>query len=200
MSTPKSATSNIRFEPVLASTAPAPSAWLLVLGTIYPAIVIAIELSTRMCAESLFDPMPTYWHTLLVALVPAGNLLLWRGRREHAASKLAWLSFANGVAIAVAGFYALLFLPLLAVALLVAVAGIGLLPLAPLVSFACALYLRRSFKLRYGTKVSSWPWLGGIAGGLVLLGVFDIPSAATRLGIQWPRAAMPANGRAGWGC
>jgi hypothetical protein len=199
MSTPKSTTSSIRFEPVAASTAPAPSAWLLVLGTIYPAIVIAVELSTRMCAESLFDPMPTYWHTLVVASVPAGNLLLWRASREAAASKLAWLTFANGVAVAVAGFYTLLFLPLLAVAVLVAIVGIGLLPLAPLVSFACALYLRGTLRRRYGTKVAGWPWLGGIASGLLLLGVLDIPSAATRLGIQWAASSDAAERARGLG-
>jgi hypothetical protein len=191
MSTPKSALSSVRFEPVPVSTSPPPSAWILVLGVIYPAIVIAIELATRMCAESLFDPMPTLWHTLAVALVPAGNLLLWMRRRDRAPRTLAWLQFANGVVIAVAGFYSLLFLPLLAIAILVAVVGIGLLPLAPLTSFACALWLLRRLRKRCNRTVSRWPWLGGVATGLVLLLALDIPSAATRLGIQWAASGVP---------
>src|SRR5262245_1021281 len=191
MSKPKSATSSVRFEPVLTSTSSAPGAWILVFGVIYPGVVIAIELVTRMCAESLFDPMPTYWHTLAVALVPAGNLLLWMRSSNDAARRIAWLQFANGVAIAVAGFYTLLFLPLLATAILIAVFGIGLLPLAPLVSFVCAIYLRWSFRRRCGRNIAKWPWLGGIASGLVLLLALDIPSAATRLGIQWAASSVP---------
>ena len=191
MSDPKSQTSSVRFEPVRTSKSPAPSVWILIFGTIYPAIVIAIELATRMCAESLFDPMPTYGHTFLVALVPAGNLLLWIQSSNDAPRRIAWLQFANGVAMSVAGFYTLLFLPLLAVAILVAVVGIGLLPLAPIVSFACAIYLRGSFKSRYGGTHSRWPWLGGVATGLVLLLALDIPSAATRLGIQWAASSVP---------
>ena len=191
MSNPKSATSSVRFEPVPTATS-RPSAWILVFGVIYPGAVIAIELVTRMCAEALFDPMPTYGHTLAVALVPAGNLLLWIRRSDDAPSRLAGLQFANGVAIAVAGFYTLLFLPLLAIAILVAVFGIGLLPLAPLVSFICAIYLRRRFRRRCGRNVSRWPWLGGIATGLVLLLALDIPAAATRLGVQWAASSVPA--------
>jgi vault protein inter-alpha-trypsin-like protein len=190
MSSPKSATSSVRFEPVMPATSPAPSAWLLVLGVIYPTVVIAIELATRMCAESLFDPMPTYGHTLAVALVPAGNLLFWCNRRNNEPRRIAWLQFANGLAIAVAGFYTLLFSPLLAVAILVAVVGIGLLPLAPLAAFACALWLRRSIWKRCGRNVSRWPWLGGVASGLVLLLVLDIPAAATRLGMQWAASGV----------
>src|SRR4029077_4364439 len=87
--------------------------------------------------------------------------------------------------------YSLLFLPLLAVAILVAVVGIGLLPLAPIVSFASAIYLRGSFKSRYGGTHSRWPWLGGVATGLLLLLALDIPSASTRLGIQWAASSVP---------
>src|SRR5262245_3858642 len=190
MTAPKSATSGVRFEPVLPATSPPPSGWLLVLGVIYPAIVIAIELATRMCAESLFDPMPTYGHTLLVALVPAGNLLLWMRRRAAEPSTLAWLQFANGAVIVIAGFYTLLFLPLLAIAILVAVAGIGLLPLAPLSAFVCALFLRRRFRRSLGRGAARWPWFGGVMAGLVLLLALDIPSAATRLGIEWAASGV----------
>src|SRR5215471_3439159 len=173
MTSVKSATSNVRFEPVLAAKPEAPGHWMLVLGVIYPAVVIAIELATRMCAESLFDPMPTYWHTLAISLVPAGNLLLWSRIPDGAEGNPAWLAFANGAVMAIAGFYALLFLPLLPIALVGTLIGIGLLPLAPLASFACALKLRSGFRRGHRER-ASWSLLGGVAAGLVLLLALDL--------------------------
>jgi hypothetical protein len=163
---------------------------MLVLGVIYPAVVIAIELATRMCAESLFDPMPTYWHTLAISLVPAGNLLLWSRISDGAEGNPAWLAFANGAVMAIAGFYALLFLPLLPIALVGTLIGIGLLPLAPLASFACALKLRSGFRRGHQER-ASWSLLGGVAAGLVLLLALDLPAAATRLGVQWAASSEP---------
>jgi len=191
MSSVKSATSNVRFEPVLAPKPEAPGAWMLVFGVIYPAAVIAIELATQMCAESLFDPMPTYWHTLAISLVPAGNLLLWSRIRDGAPVKLAWLAFANGAVMAIAGFYTLLFLPLLPIAVVATLIGIGLLPLAPLASFACALKLRAGYRRTHRERASSWSLFGGVGAGLVLLLALDIPPAATRLGVQWAASSEP---------
>jgi hypothetical protein len=60
---------------------------------------------------------------------------------------------------------------------------IGALPMAPLVSFLCTLRLR--FALRERDTASYRPLLGGLAAGFAVLLVLDVPSAATRLGIQW---------------
>ena len=121
----------------------APGEWILVFGVVYPAVVIGIELASRMCAEAFFDPMPTYWH-VLGGRASSPRATCWSGRicRTSAPRSTKWLAFANGAAIAIAGFYALLFLPLLPIALVGIVVGIGLLPLAPLASFVCALRLR----------------------------------------------------------
>src|SRR5262245_8452437 len=197
MSRHQPALSSLRFEPVRASTSPRPGLCALILGVIYPATVIAIELATRICAEALFDPMPTYWHTLAISLVPAGNLLLWARLREQAPKALAWLAFTNGAVVAIAGLYALLFLPLLPIAILAAAIGIGLLPLAPLVSFACAIKLRASFRRKYAKNTAKWPWLGGVAAALVLLLALDIPAAATRLGVQWAASSVTSERQRG---
>src|SRR5262245_50621558 len=195
MSRHQPAMSSFRFEPVLAPTAP--GLCTLFIGVIYPATVIAIELVTRICAEALFDPMPTYWHTLAISLVPAGNLLLWARLRDEAPKALAWLAFTNGAVIAVAGFYALLFLPLLPIAILAAAIGIGLLPLAPLVSLACAIKLQASFRRKYAKNIAKWPWLGGVAAALALLLGLDMPAAATRLGVQWAASSVPSERQQG---
>ncbi len=147
MSNLQSKLSGVRFEPVPAREPPRrPSQWLLVFGVAFPAVVIAIELASRMCAEAFFDPMPTYGHVAAASLVPAGNLLVWSSLRDGAPLGVKWLAFANGVAMAIAGCYALLFLPLLPISILALVVVIGVLPMAPLVSFLCTLRLR--FALR----------------------------------------------------
>src|SRR5215471_11031598 len=67
----------IKFEPVAQSAPDAPGYLSFLVGVVWPAAVILLELATRMCAEAFFDPMPTLWHALAVAFVPASNLLLW---------------------------------------------------------------------------------------------------------------------------
>src|SRR5262249_8844750 len=129
-----------------------PGGWMLALGIIFPAIVIAIELTTHICAQSFFDPMPTWWHVAIVASVPAGNLLIWTQLREGSLRHARWLNFVNGAVVAIAGLYALLFLPLMPMALIGILVGIGVLPLAPLASFCCALMLRRALASRLNQK------------------------------------------------
>ena len=66
------------------------------------AAVIAIELATKLCAQSLFDPMPSYGHVAAVAFVPACNLLIWTALDREQRWSIGWLAFANGAAIAIA--------------------------------------------------------------------------------------------------
>ena len=168
-----------------------PSGWLLAFGVVLPAIVIGIELVTHMCAQSFFDPMPTYWHAAVVAFVPACNLLIWAYLEYEPRWNASWLAFANGAAIAVAALYALLFLPLLPLAVLAIVAGIGLLPLAPLAAFVSALRLRVALSRRRG-KALTRPLISGLVAGLAFVVSLDVPSAVTRIGIQMAASDTPA--------
>jgi hypothetical protein len=186
----------IRFEPVVGRPAPVPGGPYLSVGVIWPAAVIAIELATRMCAEAFFDPMPTLWHALAVALVPASNLLLWLRLRQlsvasqstdpgGARSADRWLVFGAGAAIAIAGFYALIFLPVLPMAIIAIVMVIGLLPMAPFMSFVVAVQLSSQLRARLAPVKLGRLLAGGIVAGLALLLALDVPAAATRLGLQW---------------
>jgi hypothetical protein len=188
----RSKMTGVKFNPVDEPKPQGPGEWILVLGVVYPIAVIGIELLSRMCAEAFFDPMPTYWHTLAVAFVPASNLLVWIHLRYSSLRNAKWLAFANGVAIAIAGFYALLLLPLAPIALVAIVVGIGLLPLAPLASFVCALKLRKALRIEQKQRVFARPLLAGLAAGLALLILLDVPAAATRLGIQWATSGVPS--------
>ena len=57
-------------------------------------------------------------------LVPASNLLVWHHLQDETANHK-MVRFANGMAIAIAGFYALLFLPLLPLALVAIIVVLG---------------------------------------------------------------------------
>jgi Vault protein inter-alpha-trypsin domain len=215
----------IRFEPVLEGaakrtppptpfldtpSAKLPGFWILVLGVILPAAVIVIEAGWRLCAENFFDPMPTIWHSLAIAFVPTTNLILWlrlRNRDLDAAATpraLTWLAFANGAAISIAAFYALIFAPLAPVAVLAIVFyGMGLLPLAPLASLVAAARLRHCFnKTQAFNKTEAAqpvrrPFFAGLVAGLALLLALDIPAAATRLGLQWATSTEPTQRQRG---
>ena len=141
MSNRQSTQIGVTFKPVPEPAVRAPGEWILIFGAICPAVIIGLELISHMCADAFFDPIPTYWHVAAVSLVPASNLLVWYHLQDETRRTTKWFVFANGVAIAIAGFYALLFLPLLPLALVGIIVGLGLPPLAPLASFVCALKL-----------------------------------------------------------
>src|SRR5688500_8444410 len=49
----------------------APGWWLLFCAVIYPTLTLGIEWVTGFCASQFFNPIPTWGHVFLVALVPA---------------------------------------------------------------------------------------------------------------------------------
>jgi Vault protein inter-alpha-trypsin domain len=185
-------TAAVTFEPVPEHKPSPPSGWLLVFGVALPAFVIGIELATHLCAQSFFDPMPTYWHAAAVMFVPACNLLIWAYLEYEPRWSARWLAFANGAAIAVAALYALLFLPLFPLAVLAIVAGIGLLPLAPLAAFVSALRLRLALAHRQPSRTLTRALIGGLVAGLAFVVALDVPPAATRIGIQMAASDVPA--------
>ncbi|PSJ43370.1 VIT domain-containing protein [Allosphingosinicella deserti] len=155
----------------------APGKWSFIAAVLFPAVVIIVELVTGLCAEALFDPLPSIGHVLLVAAVPAINWLLWREQRRDTTGSL-WLLVGGGAAIVVSAAYALLLLPILpfaAVAILLL--GLGLLPFAPFASLFYA--FRWTFSLM-ADRSGSWLYgLAGAAAGLLLLVFVDLPATAT---------------------
>ncbi len=115
----------------------------IIFGVLVPAATLGIEFFTGMCASAFFDPMPTFWHVAMVAWVPIANAVicaqLIRGRVDHP-RRAGWI---NGLAIGIACYYAIVFIPFTPFAVLaVYFFGLGLLPLAPLLSLIVAARLR----------------------------------------------------------
>ena len=132
MSNLQSRLSAVKFGPVPEPVPPPPGEPILLFGAIFPAAVIGLELISGMCANAFFDPLPTYWHALVAGLVPASNLLAWYYLQDSRQQGARWMAFLNGAAIPIAGFYTLLFLPLLPLAAVAIIVAVGLIPFAPL--------------------------------------------------------------------
>ena len=151
--------------------------WLL--GVALPLGVLVFEWIAGLCADTLFDPIPTWAHVLLIALVPAANawalVAAARIRRPRLVGTL------NGLAIGIAVFYALQFAILTPFACMAVIYfGIGLIPLAPLVSFLCALALRRRLRLAAagaGTPSPAAWWRTAVPAFLLLL-LLAVPQLA----------------------
>ena len=158
-----------------------PGALLWIAGFWLPAAVVLVELTTRMCAETFFDPLPTALHTACVAAVPILNaLVLWRLPREQSLASLPWL---NGIAFGVSALYALTFLPIVPIGVFaLLLVGLGLLPLTPLIAFIAAWRIR--VRVRRLVPNSRRAFLVGALAPMALLVVVDAHRVATRVAMS----------------
>ncbi|MSU57760.1 MAG: PEP-CTERM sorting domain-containing protein [Pedosphaera sp.] len=155
----------------------------LFFGVVLPVITLLFELFTSMSAGILFDPMPSWLHVALVALVPVANFLVWRAARRKNARHARLLGWLNGAALGIAVYYAALYLPFTPIAGIGMIFyGLGLIPLTPLLSVAATPWLRAVYRKR--TECKRFPGaLGGFAAGLGLLAVLQLPTALTHYGL-----------------
>lgn len=164
-----------------------PNYWLLLGGVILPSITFVLEWVTGMCAGAFFDPLPTFWHLLLVAFVPVANGFVWAAVRRGNARHRRALAGANGVALVVAAYYTILFIPLLLPGILTAFIGWGLLPLTPLLALIATVFLRQHLgRLGTGTNDAPLPgfWRGTAIACLALV-LVESPVWMTRLAMHW---------------
>jgi len=165
---------------------------LIACGVILPLVTLGVELTTGMNAEVFFDPLPTALHVLLVALVPFANLAALASLRFGSTAHLGKLALANGCAIGVALFYAVLFLPIMPLALAgVMWFGLGLLPLAPLIALIVAIrlgWLLAHAALAVQTRARPWR---GLALGIAALLALELQVTVTRIGMQMATWGSP---------
>ncbi|MGH9838301.1 MAG: VIT domain-containing protein [Blastocatellia bacterium] len=124
-----------------------PGYFLFFGGVVLPIIVVLLEVLTGMCAEQFFDPLPTVWHALIVASVPAANLYLWLQLQHDDFEYRRLHGVVNGFVIVVAGAYTIIFAPLLPLAVLALILlGMGILPMAPLFAFIASIFFARHLR------------------------------------------------------
>ena len=165
-----------------------PGAWTWIWAVVLPAFTLGFEIVTGFCAALSFDPLPTMWHVPLVAAVPVVNawtiLALRRRDPRHVQALAGWNSLALGMCLA----YTIVFIPLTPLAIpAIAVMGLGLVALSPLISWWATARLRgRLRKLAAGQPDGSplpaaWKGMALGVGMLVLLG---LPSLITLAGFR----------------
>ncbi|MDR3255437.1 MAG: hypothetical protein LBT31_07695 [Synergistaceae bacterium] len=164
--------------PVQAPPVPFPriSDVLYVVVAIVAAVAVLTEELSHICAETFGDPIPTWLHFASLVSVPFILLItIAKMRRGISRFSLPPLTFLNGYLVAVGFWYTLMFLPLMPFAFLSTfLMGLGLLPLAPLLTFVAALL--QNFQLyRCGQAVYKRPghwrfWFAGLALAVLLLG------------------------------
>lgn len=166
---------------------------LLVFGVVLPSITLGIELATHMCAGAFFDPIPTWWHVLLVAFVPLANLLVWRAIRDGDARHQSLLAWLNAFAIGIPLFYALIFLPIMPPAVVAVIFfGWGLLPMSPLFAFIAAARLRHHLR-RLGGNDRALPSLWrGAALAFAVIALIQSPTSLTQIGLRMATSDSPA--------
>src|SRR5262245_63101306 len=95
-----------------------PSLFWLVPGVLLPLAALVTELAGGWCAQAIFDPIPSWIHGALIALVPLANYAAWRWLRREAPEDIPWARVLLGASLAISLFYAILFLPVTPIAFL----------------------------------------------------------------------------------
>ncbi len=168
---------------------------LFLFGVLLPAGVLAFEWVNGFCAESLFDPIPTIWHKLLVALVPLANFFAIRSLRAGIVHSPQRLFFVNGAAIGVNLFYTIIFLPMMPFGIIALLAfGMGLLPLSPLLALIATWILRKRLKQAVGPAGRAFPshLVRGISTVLVAFVLINAQGVLTNRAIVWSTADDPS--------
>ena len=160
-----------------------PGIFALIFGVILPLGTIGFEMFTGSSAGILFDPLPSWLHVALVAVVPLANFLLWRAAREKDRRRARLFGWLNGAALGIAIYYALLYLPFSPIAAVGVIwFGLGLIPLAPIIAVAATAWLRHVYRghIEGGRLPGAW---GGFVVGLGVLVLLQLPVAITHYGL-----------------
>jgi hypothetical protein len=146
-------------------------------GIFLPIGAIAFEAATGVCAN-MIDPMPSWWHLILLLTVPACNTLCWLGLRRDAVEHSRAFAAMAGYSGAVALFYTILFAPLFPVAaigLLVLLPGLAF---TPLLAFFSAVKLMRAWSGFAGKRAIAF----GAACGVAAIALPAMPEIGVRAG------------------
>ncbi|MGH9547896.1 MAG: hypothetical protein ACRD3W_00925, partial [Terriglobales bacterium] len=176
---------------------------VLFFGVLVPAAAIFCEWNFHLCAQSFFDPLPTFGHLLLVSLIPLSNFLYWLATRRDMSDHYAFIALSNGMAMGVGFLYTLMFLPLMPMGLLyVILLGAGLLLLSPILSLPFTWMTGRGICKLADMRRSSFnahqvKHLGHLI-ILVMVVAIELPSTLTRMHLSEAANDATAAGALPW--
>lgn len=152
-------------------------------GVILPLGVVILEVMTSFCGGVFFNPTPTWWHAAWLAVVPAVNCWFLRGGKGGDDRTR---GVAAGFALFTAGFYGLLFLPMIHWAFFGLIFfGLGVLPLTPILAAFFSWRIGRATRrdsADAGRFKTGWR-LGALAAVMVLL-TLEGPALWTRMNLS----------------
>ncbi|MCW1884408.1 PEP-CTERM sorting domain-containing protein [Luteolibacter flavescens] len=148
-------------------------------GVVMPLLVVILELISSFCGGVFFDPIPTWWHALLILLVPGVNAWLLKGAPGGRESGK---GFVAGLVLVVSAFYALLFLPLAPLSAIALIFfGFGILSLTPIIAGIVTWRIGRGMR-RESADAPRYRrgWRVGFAIAVVTLVALEGPALWTR--------------------
>jgi hypothetical protein len=153
-------------------------------GVFLPVVSLAVQLLTGICSAAL-EPVPTFFHALLVVSVPAAAWLALRELERGPTTHLPRVAQLTRFAIGIAAVYSVLFLPLLPLSLVLSPFGVGLMGLSPFFAVASLIVLLGRLA-RLGAPMPRHPLLRGLGWAALALLLAErsvlITSAALHLG------------------
>ncbi len=162
--------------------------FLIFAGVLLPLITLGVELYSKMCAEALFDPIPTLWHVLLVGFVPVANAYIVWSLNNKRFERITLLGWASAISAGIALFYTIIFAPVSPLAVIgILFIGIGLLPLSPIFALLSVLLMRRYILQAEPTKIFPFSWFSIGAMLLLVIAIIGLSEAkfvATRYGLE----------------
>jgi hypothetical protein len=175
--------------------------WLIALfGVALPAIAIAVEVLSHLCADTLFDPLPTIGHVFVALAVPVTNAFTLGAVLRREGNRLDALELAQGFVLAVSIVYGLTFLPLLPLSMFaILFFGLGILGLTPILCVIGSwrgLRALKRLRASLGRPPRRLGW-AGMAAGVIVLVALQLPTATTRLLIAVAASDDPVTSRAG---
>jgi hypothetical protein len=148
-------------------------------GVVFPLGILIFEMISSFCGGVFFDPVPTWWHAGMIAMVPGVNSWLLRGgngggdRAKGAAA---------GFVLVTACFYGLLFLPLIHLSVIALIfVGMGMLSLTPIFAAWATWRIGRAASLDSADSgYFKKGWRSGALAALLALAVLEGSALWTR--------------------
>jgi hypothetical protein len=160
-------------------------------GVVLPFAILIFEMISSFCGSVFFDPVPTWWHAGMIAMVPAVNTWLLVG--GYGGSNRA-KGAAAGFVMVTACFYGLLFLPLIHLSVLALLfVGMGLLSLTPVLTALATWRIGRA-AMAGSAEPASYKsgWRIGIVSALLALAALEGSALWTRANLM---SSMEDDGR-----
>lgn len=155
--------------------------FVVVFGVIMPLGIFTLELLSGFCGAVFFDPLTTWFHVILVAVVVFGNGWLLTKRSYRVSAK--WRGLISGTSVAISSFYALLFVPLIPLSCFATLYfGLGLISLTPILNFFATLKISRLHRAQADSSWNSW-WKRGLIGAVVIIVALEVPPLWTRVAL-----------------